>query len=168
MNDRRLDLGPVESVRAESYGEPGQRTFRLLAHTAEGKVLLWLEKQQLAMLGAALEDLLERTPEQRDPPVSDGSTSTFVGELEVRVGSLAVGFDPEGEGYSLEAGDFTSALGLSSVALQATRDQFVALEQQITEIVSRSRPRCVLCGQPLTDDPHFCPESNGHARTGDS
>lgn len=164
MNDRRLDLGPVESVRAESFGEPGQRTFRLLAQTGGGTVSLWLEKQQLAMLGAALEDLLGRTPHQQAVTVADPDRSGFVGELEVRVGSLAVGFDPDGAGFSLEAADFTSALGLNSIVLNARRDQFAQLEQEISAIVSQSRPRCPLCGQPLTSDPHFCPESNGHAR----
>lgn len=168
MNDRRLDLGPVDRVRAESFGEPGQRTFRLLAQAGEGTVSLWLEKQQLAMLGAALEDLLERTPHQIETTASQVDTSGFVGELEVRVGSLAVGYDPDGAGFSLEAADFTSALGLSSIVLNARRDQFASLEQEISEIVSQSRPRCPLCGQPLTADPHFCPESNGHARIGEA
>jgi uncharacterized repeat protein (TIGR03847 family) len=168
VNDRRLDLGPVESVHAESFGEPGQRTFRLLAQRGEGNVSLWLEKQQLAMLGSALEDLLARTPEQHDAPATELESSGFVGDLEVRVGSLAVGFDLAGEGFSLEAADFTSELGLSSIAIRARRDQFVALEQEISEIVSQSRPRCLLCGQPLTSGPHFCPESNGHAQVGES
>jgi uncharacterized repeat protein (TIGR03847 family) len=163
-----LDLGPVDSVRAESFGEPGQRTFRLLAQAGGGTVSLWLEKQQLAMLGAALEDLLERTPRGHDVTATDSDTSGFVGELEVRVGSLAVGFDPDGAGFSLGAADFTSALGLSSIVLNARRDQFTSLEQEISEIVSQSRPRCPLCGQPLTSDPHFCPESNGHARVGEA
>jgi uncharacterized repeat protein (TIGR03847 family) len=163
-----LDLGPVESVRAESFGEPGQRTFRLLAQTGEGIVSLWLEKQQLAMLGAALEDLLGRTPHQQTGTVADPDSSGFVGELEVRVGSLAVGFDPEGAGFSLEAADFTSALGLNSIVLNARREQFAQLEHEISEIVSQSRPRCPLCGQPLTSDSHFCPESNGHARVGEA
>ncbi len=119
------------------------------------------------MLGAALEDLLERTPHQSEASVSEPDSSVFVGELEVHVGSLAVGYDPEGAGFSLEAADFTSALGLSSIILNARRDQFASLEQEISEIVSQSRPRCPLCGQPLTADPHFCPESNGHARVGE-
>lgn len=150
-------------MRAESFGEPGQRTFRVIARTGEGSVSLWLEKQQLAMLGSALEDLLSRTPSDFDATPGDGGASGFVGELEVRVGSLAVGFDPEAGDFSLEAGDFTSALGLSSVSLRAGRDQVESLERDISEIVARSRPRCPLCGQPLTDGPHFCPESNGHA-----
>jgi uncharacterized repeat protein (TIGR03847 family) len=162
-----LDLGPVESVHAESFGEPGQRTFRLLAQTGAGTVSLWLEKQQLAMLGSALEDLLARTPEQYELPAAELETSGFVGDLEVRVGSLALGFDPEGDGFSLEAADFTSALGLSSISLRAQRDQLASLEQEISEIVSQSRPTCALCGQPLASGPHFCPESNGHARVGE-
>ncbi len=120
------------------------------------------------MLGAALEDLLERTPEHHDVTAPTSESSGFVGELEVQVGSLAVGFDPEGDGFTLEASDFTSALGLSSVSLGAQRDQFVELEREILEIVSQGRPRCPLCGRPLTSGPHFCPESNGHSRVGES
>lgn len=168
MNDRRLDLGLIESVRAESFGEPGQRTFRVLARAGAGTVSLWLEKQQLAMLGSALEDVLSRTPQLSDATEAPTASSGFVGDLEVRVGSLAVGFDAAGGGFSLEASDFTSALGLKSIALTARRDQFMALEQEISSIVSQSRPRCPLCGQPLTAGPHFCPESNGHARVGEA
>jgi hypothetical protein len=38
------------------------------------------------------------------------------------------------------------------------------MASEIDGIVAGSRPRCVLCGAPLTGEPHFCPQQNGHAR----
>src|ERR1039457_3843945 len=52
---RRLNLGVVQQLEAESFGDPGQRTFRLRATTSSGGVDLWLEKEQIVALGAAVE-----------------------------------------------------------------------------------------------------------------
>jgi uncharacterized repeat protein (TIGR03847 family) len=159
-----LDLGLVEALQAETFGEPGQRTFRLLAKTAEGEISLWLEKEQVVMLGSAVEELMQRVPSELGGSPDSDVLKSFVGELEVKVGSLAIGYDADHSGFSLEAGDFASAFDLNSISLLATRDQFSALQQQIHEIVAAGRPRCSLCGRPLSPSGHFCPESNGHAR----
>lgn len=157
-----MDLGAVAAVHAESFGEPGQRTFRLLVETQDGRVSIWLEKEQVVMLGTAVDEVLERVPgmplmesEAPGPPVLHG-------DVEVRAGSLAVGYDPGRSGYTIEASEFTSPFELESIALRTDRAGFKQLTQEIAEIVSASRPRCPLCGTPLSDGPHFCPESNGH------
>lgn len=158
-----MDLGLVRELRAESFGEPGQRTFRLLAETPAGRVSLWLEKEQIVMLGSALAELLSRVPsgEGRDP--ASDALESFAGELEVKVGSLTVGYDAAHSGFTVEAGDFDSPLQLTSISLLATRQQFDEMRDQIAGIIAGGRPRCVLCGTPLSGGPHFCPESNGHA-----
>ena len=164
VDGQRLDLGLVNVVRAEVFGEPGQRTFRILIQTAEGRVSLWLEKQQLVMLGSALEELLDRIPADGPELMDLGPHGTFVGELEVKVASLAIGYDQQSHLFRLEAGDFESVFALAAISLSARREQFVEMKAQIEEIAMGSRPRCPLCGTPLTGQPHFCPESNGHAR----
>ena len=148
----------------QAFGEPGQRTFRVLAETAEGTISLWLEKEQVVRLGYYINELLERVPVgQGDAPESDARRG-FAGELEVRVGSLTIGFDADHGGFALEATDFTSAFDLTAISLLASRNQLKEMADHIEEIVAASRPRCVLCGTPLSGDSHFCPESNGHAR----
>lgn len=148
----------------QSFGEPGQRTFRLLARSAEGNVSLWMEKEQIVMLGEAVEELLERVPL---PGGLDPSRSAlemdFMGDLEVRVGSMELGYDRGRDGFSLVAGQLSSALPVEAIALLADRQQFESIREEITSIVAASRPRCLLCGTPLTGQPHFCPPSNGHA-----
>jgi uncharacterized repeat protein (TIGR03847 family) len=164
VENRRLDLGLVESLQAQAFGEPGQRTFRLLAKTADGEVSLWLEKEQVVMLGSAVAELLQRvSADLGDAPESDVLRS-FVGELELRVGALAIGYDVDHSGFSLEASELTTDFDLSSVTLLATRGQLSDLQEQIHDIVAAGRPRCPLCGRPLAEEGHFCPESNGHAR----
>lgn len=156
-----MDLGLVIDLAAESFGEPGQRTFRLLARTSEGTASLWLEKEQIVSLGAALEELLERVPGGNEP--SSPSGPVFVGELEVRVGSLTLGFNADREGFVMEASDFVSPFDFAAIRLAATRSQLERVEEQIGQIVAGGRPRCSLCGTPLTGEAHFCPPSNGHA-----
>jgi uncharacterized repeat protein (TIGR03847 family) len=158
-----LDLGLVSGLRAESFGEPGQRTFRLMAETAHGSVSLWLEKEQIVMLGSALAELLARVPSGEGLDPASDALESFRGELDVKVGSLTVGYDAAHRGFTVEAGDFDSPLHVGSISLLARRDQFVEMRKQIEGIVAAGRPRCVLCGTPLGGGPHFCPESNGHA-----
>lgn len=157
-----MDLGPVEAVDAESFGEPGNRTFRLMVRAGQGTVSLWLEKQQVVGLGAAIQELLEQTPEVEES--REPASQAFRGEFEVHVGSLGIGHSKARRGFVIEAGDFETAFDLSSIEFLASRGQVAALLDQIHEIVAAGRPRCVLCGTPLTGEPHLCPESNGHAR----
>ena len=163
MDNRELDLGLVASVHAESFGEPGHRTFRLLARTEAGEVTFWLEKEQLVMLGSAVDEVLRRTPESRGNDPEADSLRAFRGEMELQVGALAVGFDAEHEGYTIEAGDLTGPFDLARITLLARREDFERLSREIADIVAAGRPRCVLCGTPLSGEPHFCPPSNGHA-----
>lgn len=156
-----MDLGLVTDLTAESFGEPGQRTFRLLAETVEGAVSLWLEKEQIVALGSALEELLGRVRGGQAPTAV--VVPILVGEVEVRVGSLTIGFNGDRGGFVIEASDFISPFDFQGIRFMASREQLQRVEEQIERIVAAGRPRCPLCGTPLSDDPHFCPPSNGHA-----
>jgi uncharacterized repeat protein (TIGR03847 family) len=164
MDNRQLDLGLVASVHAESFGEPGQRTFRLIARTEEGEVAVWVEKEQLVMVGSAIDEVLRRVPQHFGREPDSDLLRSFVGELEVHAGALAVGYDGDHSGYSIEASEFASQFDLTSISLLARRQDFEALSKEIGDILAASRPRCVLCGSQLTGEPHFCPPSNGHTR----
>lgn len=164
VESRRLDLGLVLDLSVQAFGEPGQRTFRLLASTDDGTVSFWMEKEQVVLLGDAVEELLRRVsaPGGMDPTRVDTGES-FRGELEVRLGSLEIGYDRSRDGFTLAAAEFESPLPIDVIALLADRRHLEAIRAEIERIVAASRPRCVLCGHPLTGEPHFCPPSNGHA-----
>lgn len=162
MENEELDLG-IAAVRAESFGEPGSRTFRLLTENSSGKISLWLEKEQLVVLGSAVEELLQRVPPPHGTAPRGAARGSFVGELDLEVGALAIGYDGELAGFTLEASQFASPFGLKSVKLVTSRSDFSALAHQISEIAAAGRPRCPLCGRPMGASGHFCPPSNGHA-----
>ena len=163
MNSQRLELGRVDDVHVESFGEPGQRTFRIHVEKVGGTVSLWLEKFQVEMLGTAIGELLTQTPEVG--PMEDTDPGiTFMGDLEVRVGSMALGYNVVRNSFLIEASEFESAFDLEQITFELDRDQFTSMQSEIDTIVAASRPRCVLCGTPLTGEPHFCPEQNGHTR----
>ena len=61
----RHEFGPVIRLEADALGEPGQRTFCLLAAGKEGSAALWLEKEELQALGVAIDQLLARSPTAR-------------------------------------------------------------------------------------------------------
>jgi len=74
--EAQYGFGPATRLQAQSVGEPGHRTFRLLIESDDGRAAaLWVEKEQLQALGLAVEQLLAefqgqaggRTP--RQPPV---------------------------------------------------------------------------------------------------
>jgi uncharacterized repeat protein (TIGR03847 family) len=165
VDKQQLDLGLVDSFTAKAFGEPGQRTFRVQATAAEGSVSMWLEKEQIVMLASAIGELLERVPEDLGTAPQAGESRHFVGDLEVQVGALGIGFDQTVSGFTLEASELMAPLELSAIRFVASRQQLVTAKSQLDDIVAKGRPRCILCGSPLTDGPHFCPQSNGHAQT---
>lgn len=162
MDTRRLDLGLADDVVAQSFGEPGQRTFRLLVTLPSGTLSVWLEKQQMLMLSAAIQELLEQTPSGQGIVVQSPDYPALSGEMEVKAGSLSIGYQSSSHGYVLEAGDFISSFDLDHIRFTASRQHLHTVRDQIEEIGRGGRPRCSLCGTPLTGGPHFCPESNGH------
>jgi uncharacterized repeat protein (TIGR03847 family) len=164
VDSRRLNLGVVRDLHAESFGEPGRRTFRVRAESGETVLSIWLEKEQIVMLGSALDELLERVQSHVGEEPSSDTHGAFIGDLELKAGSLAVGFDAGLSGFTLEASDFESDFDLEKVRLVTTRTVIQRLSEEIDGIVSAGRPRCPMCGRALAGGPHFCPESNGHAK----
>jgi uncharacterized repeat protein (TIGR03847 family) len=167
---RRLNLGVVQQLEAESFGEPGQRTFRLRATTNSGGVDLWLEKEQIVALGAAVERILERVPENQGvSPRPVKAPAQISGEVAAHAGALSIAFDTIQNAFALEASELREAtLDVESMLLLATRAQLTGVEEQVGEILAGGRPRCPMCGAPLSPGvAHFCPPSNGHARVGE-
>lgn len=164
MDNTRLDLGVVAALRAEAFGQPGARTFRLHITAGEGTISLWLEKEQLVMLGSALGEVLEKVPSELGEEPTGGPPNGFVGDLEVHAGALTIGYDADHAAFSMEASDFVSPpFALASISFSVRRSDFASLSEEIESIVAAGRPRCNLCGTPLSGGPHFCPPSNGHA-----
>jgi uncharacterized repeat protein (TIGR03847 family) len=169
MPESRHDYGLVHRIQAEAFGVPGQRTFRVLAVSASAAASLWLEKEQLAALGRAIEGQLSRLRALRadqDVPAPDPARAyTGSPSLDFRVGQLALGFDERAGvflllAYTVEDEDQDRP----TFSCQATPAQFRALAEEIARVVAAGRPTCPLCGGPVDPTGHVCIRANGHFR----
>ena len=88
-------------------------------------------------------------------------------EIEFHVGALGLRYDPQLDLIALEAyeRDIPDDSPPTFRCL-TTPQQMEALQTNSLEVVSAGRPRCPLCGAPLSEAgmPHFCPPTNGHQR----
>jgi uncharacterized repeat protein (TIGR03847 family) len=169
MAEKQVDLGPVLRLDASALGAPGQRTFRLAVASRAGRAWLWLEKEELQVLGMTIEQLLGRLP--LDPalapmaaPNERALAATEAGErpeFEFKVGRLSMGFEEKNDLFVLLAHEEdVDPDGPPTLRCQATRRQLRTLAQQITAICAAGRPRCPLCGAPLSGKRHPCPRLN--------
>ncbi|HET6317422.1 MAG TPA: DUF3090 family protein [Chloroflexota bacterium] len=172
-------FGPATRLQAHAIGEPGQRTFRLLVESDDGRAAaLWVEKEQLQALGLAVEQVLAEFQgtgagrPAKQPPVETFPPNPTV---DFKVGRLALGQDESeletGPRYVLLVYDIEGTGAEeeepsqpATFACRATRDQLRALTRNIAEVVAAGRPRCPLCGEPMDakDRSHGCVRANGH------
>lgn len=171
MSEIRYDLGPVTRIDPDAVGQPGQRRFRLVIDGSGGSACLWLEKEQLQALGLAIDQLLAplATLWTRNPADPSAETTPTGGagaepaSIELQVGRLALGHDPEVKEFLLLVHEIEADPdGPATLVCRANRGQLRELSQKITSLAAAGRPRCPLCGQPIGDEPHTCPGSNGH------
>jgi uncharacterized repeat protein (TIGR03847 family) len=164
-----IDYGFVDAVDAQAIGEPGQRTFRVRVVAGANRASLWLEKEQLAMLGRAISQLLAERSSERGRPVGTlPEVEDFdSAAVDMRVARLGLDFEPERQHVvvlvddraALERGD------TPAFRMEINRAMALSLVESIPAIVAAGRPVCPLCGQPLEDGvEHFCPRTNGHSQ----
>src|SRR3954452_20827835 len=95
-----------ERFVAGTVGQPGERTFFLQARDAGRLVSVAMEKGQIVALAERVETLLadlRRTAAGPAAPEEDVAPLDAPVEEEFRVGTLALGWDPEDELVVLEA-----------------------------------------------------------------
>ena len=83
-----------------------------------------------------------------------------------RVGEIGLGYDAESDLVVLVAREILEegqeADDANTVRFWCTREQVRALARWGIEVVSRGRPSCPQCGEPINPEGHFCPKKNGH------
>jgi uncharacterized repeat protein (TIGR03847 family) len=177
--DAQYVFGPATRLQAQAIGEPGQRRFRLLVESDDGRAAtLWVEKEQLQALGLAVEQLLAEFQGKvaartaRQPPLESFPPNPTV---DFKVGRLALAQDESQLEtgpryvllvYDLEGGgtEEEEPTTPATFACRATREQLRALSRNIAEVVAAGRPRCPLCGEPMDrpGESHGCVRTNGH------
>lgn len=170
MSESAADFGTADHIKADALGEPGQRTFRVRLNSAGGAACLWLEKEQLQALAMAIDQLLAQLRSnnvgeaERPEPASESGDFPLSNQVEFKAGRLGLGYDEERDLLVLLAHDQSADEDAPpNFSCRVSRGKMRTLSSEITSVVSAGRPRCPLCGTPVTGGKHVCPGSNGHS-----
>lgn len=156
-----VDFGLARAIDAQSFGEPGQRTFRLRLVGAGGQTAsLWLEKEHLGALGLAFRQVLSQVGREVKPQGTDVGAFPDAPDRDFRVGGIGVGFDESAGAVVLQVGE-AGADEAAAVLFRLSLGQCAALIRQLDEIVAAGRPVCPLCGLAIDPSGHVCIRSNG-------
>ena len=172
MRKRLTDIHSSR-ITVDALGRPGERVFLLQASEGDATFTFKIEKQQAAALALGidrmLEELAERFPREisrLEEPLSSDLMLREPIEILFVVGQMGMGYDQSEDAVVLvlqelgEEGEEDTRVA----RIWASRAQMKALSRQIKEVVSRGRPICSICGEPIDPDGHFCPRSNGRER----
>lgn len=165
----RFPLGTLSMIVAETFGQPGKRTFRLVLESGRARSHVWLEKEQLFQLGAGLREAVERQTEAERERGSAPTAPSWVGDetlIEFKARVLSGRHDPDTNSFYLQAlGDAgeESEDDPPSVSFWITVDQASVLADESIRICASGRPPCFLCGMPIDPAGHVCPRAIGHA-----
>jgi uncharacterized repeat protein (TIGR03847 family) len=164
-----FDLPSVDAITFGTVGEPGRRVFYLQAWAGATLITLKVEKQQVAGLAAAMQELLKDLPAESSPVTAPGLRPPI--EAEWAVGGI--GLSPFDEATQRVTMLMEEAVRVvegeeppegASARVGVTIAQMVALVARGEELVAGGRPNCPLCGNPMDPDGHACPKTNGHLR----
>ena len=167
-----FDLNPVDRITTDAIGEPGRRVFYLQARKGHNLVTLICEKEHIAALSLAIDQLLlSMVDDDADAVVEPDPTIDADMELELpldpvfRVAEVNLGYDQVSEllviiTYELLPEDDDARPSVAR--FWATPAQMRAFSIRGHEIVAAGRPTCAMCGEPIDPEGHFCPRKNGH------
>ena len=160
------DFNPVSKIVADAIGEPGHRTFYLQAKQGRTVVTVTIEKYQAQALAEGINELLEKLG---GPEIATTSELNFDEPMEplFRVGSIGLGHDEKNDrliiiAYEVAENEDADPETLTAVRFWMSREQARAMAAHALIVCAGGRPICVLCGNPIDAEGHFCPKRNGH------
>ena len=156
----------MTSLRAESLGEPGQRTFRILVDSGSSSAIIWLEKEQLFQLALSIHQILATAPDeaaQAAAPPSEMEAPERT-HLDMKSGQMLLGHDGTGGLFTIDAfHEDDDEEDPATLRVWANRHQVASFAEESLRVCAAGRPLCPLCGRPIGASGHICPRSNGHA-----
>ena len=169
MAEAKNEFTNLSSLRSEAIGEPGKRTFRLLATSGDSSATIWLEKEQLFQLALGIQQLLARISGeggQSDPSPAEGGPVPFA-QLDFKAGKLVLGHDGRRGLFLIDAHDEEEEdEDSATVRVWADKEQAKDFAHEALRVCASGRPLCPLCGRPMDADGHHCPRLNGHVQPG--
>ena len=104
-NKVKYPLGSAASIEAVTFGEPGNRTFKLVANSGTASCSIWMEKEQLFNMAVALKRTVStievESPSNSIKHFEDQPPSNIVPNIQVefKASELEVGYDKDTDLY---------------------------------------------------------------------
>ena len=159
----------ITHLIAESFGEPGDRTFRISAKTSSHLIYIWVEKEHLIQLSLLVFQLSEKVSSKKlddyAKEVEDSEPDQSI--IEFRAGKIALEFDPETQLFMIEAIQDEESTDSTPIHIKSEiyPKIIIRFAKNALEICAAGRPTCNLCLTPIDKDvQHRCPKLNGHLR----
>jgi uncharacterized repeat protein (TIGR03847 family) len=180
---------PPERFVAGTVGQPGQRTFFLQARDGARVTSVALEKQQVSVLAARIDELLDEImaaggestiPAMAPVDLEDGEPLDQPIVEEFRAGTMTLAWDASDERIVVEVFPFTEEAVAApdqpeeEIEEPEPEELFVvrlpaglarAFSKRAQAVVAAGRQPCPFCGNPLDPEGHLCPRANGFKRT---
>ncbi len=175
MSRFEIDVDPCDHITADAIGAPGQRVFYLQAFQDQRTISILIEKIQLQQLAIGIEQFLAQI-QQQNPQLEDPSGDYVEEAMRInppvdplfRAGEMGLGYDRQRDKVVIFAKELlledAEPDSAAQIRFWATRAQMRKLARWGAEVVSRGRPRCPQCGEPMNPEGHFCPKKNGRLR----
>ena len=180
MAEAKADFTRISRLEPESIGEPGKRTFRIVAESDSSTAYIWLEKEQLFQLALAIHQLLSTILEGEDAAAAVNAPEERevdpLTRIEFQSGRLALRYsESQGmfviEAHDVEGPDVLSEDAPPDIALWASRVKVEGFANWALKVCAAGRPLCPLCGAPIDSKRlggHRCPRVNGNRSMSDS
>jgi len=176
MNDS-YEFRTVTHFTAGAEGQPGQRVFFLQVGDETGHISVRLEKQQVRALAQFLRTVLDDLPAPpqsdaqpvplREPAIAEwvvGQIAVGVAEAEAEVvlvvDELLPDDDDDDDGLDEDIDLLDSEGDGARIRAHIDVTQAARFVATSDELMTRGRPPCRLCGQPLDPTGHACPRLN--------
>lgn len=161
-----IEIGLARAIDAQTFGEPGNRTFRLRAIGAEGvSASLWLEKQQVQALEMAIVQVLAQLQYEGESLPLGVADFPEAADHDLKAGRMAVGLDTLGKVVTLYLFEISLPEDVEepTIAVRLSGGHCAALRGQLRQIIAGGRPVCPLCGVSIDAAGHMCIRANGHS-----
>ena len=164
MADANNEFTNVSSIKPESIGEPGKRTFRILVTSASSSAAIWLEKEQLFQLGLAIRHMVANLPTERgttgSPPTQREAPPMT--RLEFKVAKLVMRHDGPKRLFIIDAHDSDDDEAM--VRVWVDEQQINEFAEDALNLCAAGRPLCPLCARPIDPEGHACARTNGFVK----
>lgn len=177
MPKTEIDLDPVQHITTDAIGQPGQRVFYLQGwrETDPTPVTVIIEKVQLQSLALGIEQMVGEIANQK-PELGVPNVDYDPDKMRIhppvdplfRAGELGLGYDARRDLLVILAREIVpegeDPAEVDAVRFWCSRKQAHQLAAWAVQVISRGRPICTQCGEPMEPEGHFCPKKNGRKK----